>query len=141
VLVEATIMMPIMIVLIMGALEFSMVTLDHIMLTSATTAGARVLSISRGSTSAYSATTNQIAVSAGSLLTPASIVTTITVNSVTCTGDGDFAVNGNCQNQMIPGNQATVSTTYPCPLWATGALFSNITAGCLISATMTGMVQ
>jgi Flp pilus assembly protein TadG len=101
--------LPVFVLLVIGGMDLSLVLHRFAVLTEATRAGARQLSIARVSTTPYSDTIGQIQATAVGL-TPGSITSTLTINGAACSTDAG------CRTAMSSarGQQASLSTRYPC---------------------------
>jgi Flp pilus assembly protein TadG len=108
-IVEMAYVVPVFVVLTMGGMDLSLILHRYAVLTEATRAGARQLSIARVSATPYTDTISQIQGTAVSL-TPANITSTVKINGVTC------ATDAACKTAMAGarGQTATLSTSYPC---------------------------
>jgi Flp pilus assembly protein TadG len=118
--VEFALIAPLLLMLIMGIIQFSITLNNYIELTEAVRTGARNLAISRAMASAtpYSSTVADISSSAGNL-TGTNITVTMSVNGTACT------TNSGCSTALstAAGQTATVTATYPCNLTVMGVNF------------------
>jgi len=166
VLIEFTLVLPILLLLLFGLIQLGLLLNNYIMLTNATSAGARQLSVSRGDSKPWTDTMCQIYATAAGLLgpppvglacvpaltsvqtTPATSVKTamtltLSVNGTTCTSDST------CLNLLSPpaspqfgalGQPANVTASYPCNIVpGMGNLFG--LGSCTLASTMTLSVQ
>jgi Flp pilus assembly protein TadG len=139
VLVEFTVMAPVLLTLWLAAIEFGFILADNVTLATATNAGVYRLATDRGvSSTPLTDTLNQINASAGTL-TKANITTTVTIctSSTVCT---TCSTDANCLTDLTSaqGYAATVTTSYPCVFAFT---LLNLGPGCKLAATVTEMVQ
>lgn len=118
--VEFALIAPLLLMLIMGIIQFSITLNNYIELTEAVRTGARNLAISRAMASAtpYTSTVSDISSSAGNL-TAANITVTMSVNGTACTTDSG------CSTALstAAGETAAVTATYPCNLTVMGVNF------------------
>ncbi len=118
--VEFALIAPLLLMMIMGIIQFSITLNNYIELTEAVRTGARNLAISRAMASAtpYTTTVADISSSAGNLKA-SSISATLSVNGTACTTDSG------CSTALstAAGETATVSATYPCNLTVMGVNF------------------
>jgi Flp pilus assembly protein TadG len=116
VLVEFTLVLPVLLFLILGMLQFGIIYYDSILVTRAAAAGARELSISRFDDTAYADTVRAIN-TASSNLSGLTITLSIGTNSVACTSDTS---NPSCQQNIInaygavPPQPISVTVSYAC---------------------------
>src|SRR3974377_454994 len=85
-LLEFTIVLPVMLALMFGAFQFGIIIRDLNMLATATSAGARQLSIGRGDSTPYTDTVNKVKASASNL-TQSYLQYTVTINGTACSTD------------------------------------------------------
>lgn len=118
--VEFALIAPLLLMLIMGTIQFSIALNNYIELTGAVRTGARNLAISRAMASAtpYTTTVSNIKTSAGNL-TGTNITITMSVNGAACTSDTT------CSTALstAAGETAAVTATYPCNLTVMGFNF------------------
>lgn len=107
--VEFALIGPVLLLAMVGMFVFGVALNNWVILTNAAEAGALQLAISRGDTTPYTDTTNEIYNAAPSL-TKASMTITLSVNGTACTSDST------CQTALTAnaGNPAYVQATYPC---------------------------
>ena len=108
--VEFALIAPLLLMMIMGIIQFSITLNNYIELTEAVRTGARNLAISRAMASAtpYTTTVADISASAGNL-TASNITVTMSVNGTACTSD----VGCTTALSTAAGETATVTATYP----------------------------
>ena len=135
VLVEAALVIPMLIVLIMCGIQFSLMLTDNVTLTLATQLGARNLSISRGSSTPFTTTQTQITNAAAGLIT-AKITTTVSIAGTACSTDAS------CSTLLSnnAGQPATVSTSYPCLIFVEGPIFGGLLS-CTLTSSLSEMIQ
>ncbi|HEY1750847.1 MAG TPA: TadE/TadG family type IV pilus assembly protein [Caulobacteraceae bacterium] len=133
--VEFALIAPLLIMLIMGTVQFSIALNNYIELTEAVRTGGRTLAISRAMASAtpYSTAVSNIKSSAGNL-TPAHISITMSVNGTAC------ATDSACSTALsaAAGQTASVSATYPCNLTVIGF---NFVPHCTLSSQTSDLVE
>ena len=128
---EFAIVVPVLVLLIFGGLQFGNTLNNYEALSAATRAGARQFSLSRGDATPMTDTQNQIYSTAPNL-TKASFTITLSVNGTTCTSDAS------CSTALVSGVPATVTTSYPCSLQVGG---TNFAPGCTLSVNSTERVE
>jgi Flp pilus assembly protein TadG len=133
--VEFALIAPLLLMMIMGIIQFSITLNNYIELTEAVRTGARNLAISRAMASAtpYTTTVADIGASAGNL-TASSITTTMSVNGTACTSDST------CSTALstAAGDTATVTATYPCNLTVMGV---NFLPSCTLQSQTADLVE
>ena len=133
--VEFALIAPLLLMLIMGIIQFSITLNNYIELTEAVRTGARNLAISRAMASAtpYTTTVSDIGSSAGNL-TAANISITMSVNGTACTS------NSTCSTALsaAAGQTATVTATYPCNLMVMGF---NFIPNCTLQSQTADLVE
>jgi Flp pilus assembly protein TadG len=109
--IEFALVLPLLLTLLLGIVQFSLIFNNISVLTNATAAGALVFSQGRSLTAPRSAAVTQIQTAAASLV-QADLTITTSVQGASCTGDSGCltALNANT------GGSASVTVTYPCPL-------------------------
>ena len=133
--VEFGLLAPLLFLLLMGIVQFSITFNNYIELTEAVRTGGRNFSISRSTASVtpYSSTVTAIQNSAGNL-TAASITVTTSVNGTACSTDSGCA----SALSTAAGQPSTVSATYPCNLTVMG--FNYLTS-CTLSSQTSDLVE
>jgi Flp pilus assembly protein TadG len=137
--IEFALVIPVLLTILLGIVQFSLVFNNISVLTNAAAAGATVFSGSRGFTP-YSSAVTSVQTAAGSLTT-ANLTITTTVNGAACASDAGcntaFGTSG--------GMPATVTVSYPCPLVFSAATLAwigiNTSAFCPLQSSMTEIVQ
>jgi Flp pilus assembly protein TadG len=133
--VEFALIAPLLLMLIMGIIQFSITLNNYIELTEAVRTGARNLAISRAMASAtpYTTTVSNIDSSAGNL-TAGSISVTLSVNGTACTTDSG------CTTALstAAGETASVTATYPCNLTVMGV---NFLPSCTLQSQTSDLVE
>jgi Flp pilus assembly protein TadG len=130
-LVEFALSVPILLLFVIGIIQFGFSLNQYLMLTNAVATGAQLFSISRASTTTpYTSTVSAIQAAAPNLAT-ASLTITLSVNGTACTTDAacQTALNNNATNP------ATVTATYPC-----SALYTFV-PGCTLASQVTEFIQ
>jgi Flp pilus assembly protein TadG len=142
--VEFALVVPLLLVLLFGVMQFGWLMNSYLMVNQATSSGSRLFSTQRGfdnpCTKAFTAVT-----SAAAGLTTANITMSCSVNGAaacsTCAG-GSCATDASCKTQLISnaGNPATVTVSYAfTPLIANSLSALNMPTE--LSATATDQVQ
>lgn len=133
--VEFALIAPLLLVLIMGIIQFSITLNNYIELTEAVRTGGRTLAISRAMASAtpYTTAVANIKSSAGNL-TGSSITVTMSVNGTACASDSA------CSTALstAAGETASVTATYPCNLTVMGF---NFVPSCALSSQTSDLVE
>jgi Flp pilus assembly protein TadG len=129
--VEFAFLAPILLVLITGVCQFTMVLGNYMTLEHAVGAGARILAISRGDSTPVTDAQTQIFASAGTLNT-SNITISYSVNGTNCASDNA------CGTALSAGVPAQVTATYPCNLVVMG---TNFAPGCTLSVGATERVE
>lgn len=128
---EFAILVPVLVLLIFGGIQFG-ITLNHYStLTSATRDGAREFAVSRGNSTPMTDTVNQIYNSAPNL-NHSDLTVALAVDGKACTSDQD------CSAALVSGAPATVTVTYPCSLTVGGI---NFAPGCSLKSETTERVE
>ena len=134
-LVEFTLILPLLVTLAIGIVQFGLLLNGYIMLTDATAAGARKLAVSRGGNTPYTDARTQVQ-TAAARLTAASLTITLAVNGTNCGNDAT------CKTALTSaqGQPASVTTSYPCSLLI---LFSGFALAptCTLGSSMTERVE
>jgi len=132
--VEFAIVLPVLLLVVLGGLQFGLTVAQYSMLTTAVGAGARQLSLSRGSTTTPYTSTLSAVRSAAPLLSTSTLTISLSVNGTACTADTSCTTTLN----LAQGQPSNVSATYPCSL---RVLTQNFAPNCTLSASTTMMVQ
>lgn len=143
VIVEFAAVLPVLLLLLVGVLQFGLFFYQYTALTEATAAGIKQFSISRLDPSGYNDTVQAI-INASSNLTITSSMITLAVNGTACTS------NASCTNQLLTayntaygtGTLAPISVTvsYPCtPLMPTR--WVNLSGICPLTMTLATVAQ
>src|ERR1700743_2083620 len=85
-MVEMALALPVLLLVLTGIFTFGLAFNNYLLLTEATSIGARTLAISRGDTTDPCATATSAVIAAAPLLTPASLSFTFVLNGATYTG-------------------------------------------------------
>jgi Flp pilus assembly protein TadG len=139
-MVETALVLPVLLLVVTGILVFGLAFNNYLMLTEATSVGARTLAISRGETTDPCATAASAIYAAAPLLVPANLSFTFVLNGVTYTGascSSGSSTTGAAGN-LVQGANAVVKVTYPCSLAVYGA---NYAPSCSLQAQITELVQ
>jgi Flp pilus assembly protein TadG len=113
---EFALILPVMMLSLFAIIQFGIVINNYIEMTSGTSAGARVLSVSRGSATPYTSGVAAFNNAAPNITATVSM----SVNGTACSADGSCAtlLNG------ASGQPVIVSATYPCNLTIVGINFA-----------------
>ena len=131
--VEFALLAPILLMLAIGIAKFGIVLNNYIMLTEATTEGARQLALSRGGATPRSSAVSAVQATTSNLASGSMTITT-SVNGTACGTDSA------CQTALASaiGRGAAVTATYPCSIVVMGIDFA---PGCSLSSTTTEMIE
>jgi Flp pilus assembly protein TadG len=131
---------PLLLLVLTGILTFGLAFNNYVLLTEATSIGARTLAISRGATTDPCATASSAVIAAAPLLTPGNLSFTFVLNGTSYTGascSSGSSTTGAAAN-LVQGSNVIVTVTYPCSLAVYGA---NYAPHCSLQAQMTELVQ
>ena len=135
-LVEFAIGVPVLLLLLIGAVVFGVAFNNQIALTFATGTGAQQLSISRGQTSDPCKTTSAAVYAAAPYLTQSNLSFTIVLGG---TSEVSGATSPSCSSAaLVQGETAQVSVSYPCNL---KVLNYNPAPSCALSAQTSVYIQ
>jgi Flp pilus assembly protein TadG len=137
--VEFALVLPLLILLLMGIVQFGLVLATYVQVTNAAGVGAMTFAISRSDTKPYTDSVSAIEAAAPSL-TPANLTMTFSVNGTACSTDS--ACSTALTNAAPSGGAltpASVTVTYPCGSMLTGYTFW--TSSCQLSSTISEGVQ
>jgi Flp pilus assembly protein TadG len=140
-LVEFALVLPVLFLVLFGAVQFGWLMNNYLMLTDAASVGARQLASERGYATPYSDT--EAAVLAATSTLKNTLTITIKVGGTTCTSDTACASALGTQTQPpATGTQASVSLSYAFSAPYQGALYSlKSMMPSSLSATMSELVQ
>jgi Flp pilus assembly protein TadG len=139
-MIEMALALPLLLLVLTGILTFGLAFNNYVLLTEATSIGARTLAISRGATTDPCATASSAVIAAAPLLASANLSFTFVLNGTTYTGtscSSGSSTTGAAGN-LVQGANAIVTVTYPCSLAVYGA---NYAPHCSLQAQMTELVQ
>lgn len=131
--VEFGLIAPLLVMLLLGIMEFGLVLNNYVELTNAARAAGRVLAISRTSTTPWTNATNAFYASTPNMTT-ANITITLSVNGTACGSDSTCAA----ALATAEGDPSELTATYPCNL---DILNVNFVSGCTLSAQTTEQVE
>jgi Flp pilus assembly protein TadG len=140
-MVEFAMGVPVLLTLLIASVVFGVAFNNELTLTNATTTGAQLLSISRGSTSDPCATTSAAVTQAAAGLTASSLTFSIAFGSGSPVTYGSPITGTTCTSaasDLVSGNTAKVTVTYPCNLQIYGF---NIVPSCTLSAQTAELIQ
>ena len=129
--IEFAMVMPVLLLLTLGGLQFAMTLHNYQRVTNAVAVGARYLTLSRG---AAAPLTTTLSAMMGSLtnLDPAGLKVSLAINGKACTTDVV------CRAAMVSGTPTTVTAEYPCKIVVLGIDFAPT---CKLTATVKGILQ
>jgi Flp pilus assembly protein TadG len=139
-MVEMALILPVLLLVVTGILVFGLAFNNYLMLTEATSVGARTLAISRGETTDPCATAASAVYAAAPLLVAANLSFTFVLNGTTYTGpscNSGSSTTGAAGN-LKQGAYAVVTVTYPCSLAVYGA---NYAPNCSLQSQIAELVQ
>lgn len=130
-MLEAAVVVPLLILLLVGIMQFGLIFMNYIRLSEATGAGARLFSVQRGLDTPWTDTVAQIKSAAPKPV--ANLAIQFTVNGTACADDVSCAAS----LREAQGLPVQVTTTYTCSL----RFLASLPQVCPLSSTMTGRVQ
>jgi Flp pilus assembly protein TadG len=139
-MVEMALILPVLLLVVTGILVFGLAFNNYLLLTEATSVGARTLAISRGETTDPCATAAAAIYAAAPLLVAADLSFTFVLNGTTYTGpscNSGSSTTGAAGN-LKQGAYAVVTVTYPCSLAVYGA---NYAPNCSLQSQIAELVQ
>ena len=139
-MVEMALILPVLLLVVTGILVFGLAFNNYLMLTEATSVGARTLAISRGETTDPCATAASAVYAAAPLLVAANLSFTFVLNGTTYPGpscNSGSSTTGAAGN-LKQGAYAVVTVTYPCSLAVYGA---NYAPNCSLQSQIAELVQ
>jgi Flp pilus assembly protein TadG len=139
--VEFALVLPVLFLVLFGAVQFGWLMNNYLLLTDAASVGAHLLAAERGYTTPYSDT--EAAVLAATSTMKNTLTITIQVGGTTCTSDSTCASALGTQTQPpTTGTQASVSLSYAFTPPYQGGLYSlKSMMPSSLSATMSELVQ
>ena len=131
--VEFGLVLPLLLLLLIGMVEFGLTLNNYIVLTEAVRAGGRQFAISRGAVDPFGTTVNEIYQAAPNL-TQANLTITLSVNGTQCTD------KPSCSNALAnaQGEPVRVTASYPCNLAFLGFDFA---PHCSLTSQITEIVE
>jgi Flp pilus assembly protein TadG len=139
-MVEMALVLPVLLLVVTGILTFGLAFNNYILLTEATSVGARTLAISRGETTDPCATAASAVYAAAPLLVPANLSFTVVLNGATYKGascNSGSSTTGAAGN-LKQGAYAVLTVNYPCSLGVYGA---NYAPNCSLQTQVAELVQ
>jgi Flp pilus assembly protein TadG len=131
--VEFGLIAPLLVMLLLGIMEFGLVLNNYVELTNAARVAGRQLAISRTSTTPWTNATNAFYASTPNMTT-ANFTITLSVNGTACSSDSTCAT----ALATAEGDPSELTATYPCNL---NILNVNFVPGCTLSAQTTEQVE
>jgi Flp pilus assembly protein TadG len=140
-MVEFALTLPVILTLLVAIIVLGVVFNNYLTLTNATTAGAQQLSISRGQSSDPCATTSQTVQTAAPNLSSGLSYSIAfgTGNPVTYGASFTGTSCTSAATDLVSGNTAKVTVTYPCSLLIYGINYAP--SGCTLSAQTAELIQ
>jgi Flp pilus assembly protein TadG len=131
--VEFALVGPILLVILLGILQFGVTLNNYLELTDGVRVGGRTLAIGRATSTPLTSVTNAVR-SAAANLTPGSITITASINGASCASDSA------CTTALASavGGSATVTASYPCDLDVMGV---NFAPHCTLTSTTSDLVE
>lgn len=131
--IEFAFIAPLLMLLALGTVQFGITLNNYITLTEAVRTASRQLAVSRGGSTPYTDSVNQVYRSAPNLAR-ASLTISMSVDGTACSTDTT------CLNALATaqGRPASVTATYPCDLTFMGHDFA---PGCTLSSQTTERVE
>ncbi len=139
-LVEFAATLPVLLLVVTSIGVFGLAFNNYLMLTDGVAVGARLLAISRGQTTDPCATTANAVYNAAPSLSQANLSFTLVLNGVTYSGTSCSSGSSStgAAGNLVQGQPAQVTVTYPCSLGVYGA---NYSPNCSLKAQTTELVQ
>ncbi len=139
-IVEFALTLPILLLVVTGITTFGVAITNYIQLTEATNVGGRALAISRNQVvdpcaTAASAVQNSAPSLKSASLTYSFVLNGASFNGSTCNSPN---VNSGAAGDLVQGQSATITVTYPCVLNVYGV---NYAPNCILTAKTTELVQ
>jgi Flp pilus assembly protein TadG len=143
-LLEAALVLPLLLVVTLGMIQFGMLFNEEILVTNAAAAGGRQASVSRGDLSAGTNIQNVVTTTAAGLNTSKmTVYICVPSSSSTCAAASSCGTSCNFTNYQ--GDQVTVTVKYACTalfnFGTTAWSYLNIGSLCPISTSVTEVVQ
>jgi Flp pilus assembly protein TadG len=139
-LVEMALVLPVLLMVVTGILIFGLAFNNYLLLTEATSVGARTLAISRGETTNPCATAATAVYAAAPLLVAADLTFTFVLNGTTYKGascSSGSSTTGAAGN-LKQGASASVTVNYPCSLVVYGTDYA---PDCSLQSQISELVQ
>ena len=138
--VEIALTLPILLLVVTGITTFGIAITNYVQLTEATNVGGRALAISRNEVVDPCATAASAVQGAAPSLKPASLTYSFVLNGSSFNGStcNSPNVNSGAAGDLVQGQPATITVTYPCVLRVYGV---NYAPNCMLTAKTTELVQ
>ncbi len=139
-IVEFALTLPILLLVVTGITTFGVAITNYVQLTESTNVGGRALAISRNQVVDPCATAASAVQGAAPSLKPASLTYSFVLNGASFNGStcNSPSVNSGAAGDLVQGQSATITVTYPCVLKVYGV---NYAPNCLLTAKTTELVQ
>jgi Flp pilus assembly protein TadG len=139
-MVEFAIALPAMLLVVTGITAFGIALNNYMVLTEATSAGVRQLTVSRGQTLDPCKTFSDAVYAAAPVLNRSNLTFTVTLNGTLYSGTScSGTTTSGAPSNMLLGTNATVTVTYPFSLSLYRLMLAP--AGTLVTAQMTELMQ
>ena len=139
-LVEFAVTLPMLLLVVTGIMAFGVAFNNYLMLTEATSVGARQLTVSRGQTLDPCQTLSSAVYAAAPLLKQANVTFTLSLNGTAYSGTScSGTVSTGAPANMVLGTNAVVTVTYPFSLNLYGVKI--VPTGSLLTARTTELMQ
>ena len=138
--VEFALVLPILLIVVMGIFSFGIAFNQYILLTEATSVGARQLAISRGNTLDPCSTVSSVVQAAAPLLNSSQLSYSIVLNGTTYTSTScsSSSTTTGAAGNLKQGSNASVTVNYPCSIQVWG---KNLVSNCHLYAETTEVIQ
>jgi Flp pilus assembly protein TadG len=133
-LIEVAVTLPVLMLLVTGIFSFGIYINNNMQLANAVATGARTLSISRGVSTDPCSTASSAVISAAPTLNSSSMTFAYSINGVAYSGASCTSATAN----MVQGQPASVTVTYPCTLAIYGHNYAPV---CSLTAKTTELIQ
>lgn len=139
-LVETAVSIPLLFMIFVGIFSFSMVLNQKLQLAEAVSVGGRFLAVDRGDNDPCASAAAKIYAAAPGL-SQSKLSLTFTLNGVSTSGASCPGSAGGANANMVSGDNAQISATYPCSFYFFSAFGSKFTTACSLTSTVTELVQ
>ncbi len=139
-LVEFALCLPVLLLVVTGITTFGIALNNYVMLTNATSVGARLLAISRGQTTDPCSIVSTAVYNASPTLKQSGFTFTYVLNGVSYSGTtcNSSSTTTGAAGNLVQGSPAQLTVTYPCSL---AVYKANYAPSCLLKSQTTELVQ